>query len=174
MSNVAHAKKSPVSETNGCACGWGRHCRCLAGRERFWESTLVEQMREFLASGPDLVGRRRTLDAFRETVAAHDQGKRDQEALIALYDVLPRQKDIDLVQRLTCDDYRAPETDEEIAARLRTPVEHVRDLRARIVAAYEGRPLPVPRAWRVAAAGRRRRVRAQRAARLSRRAKAVA
>jgi hypothetical protein len=125
-------------------------------------------MRALQASGADLVKRRRALAAMRETVAAYDQHDRDTEALRVLYRLLPRQKDIDLVQRITCDDLRDPQTDEEIAIGTRTPVEHVRALRAHVLAAYEGRPLPVPREWRRAAAERQARraagARARRAA----------
>lgn len=157
MTNVAHAKKSPVSETTGCACGWGIHCRCGESNRRFWDWKLVDQMREFLESGSDLARRRRKLEAMRETVAAYDQRERDTLALRKLYDVLPRQKDIELVQRITCDDHRSPWTDEQIAYWKRTPLEHVRTLRAYIVDAYEGRPLRVPREWRAAAKARQAR-----------------
>jgi hypothetical protein len=123
-----------------------------------------------LESGADLSTRRRTIEALRETVAAFEQGDRDTNALRALFDTLPRQKDVDIVRRLTCDDYRAPETDEEIAERTRTPLEHVRELRARVAAAYEGRPLPVPAEWRAAVKELRARRLARRKAIRARRA----
>jgi hypothetical protein len=165
MTNVARAKNAPVLAAEGCRCGWGKHCRCLEGQARFYRGRLVGQMRAFVRAGGDLAERRRVLAVMRESVDSLDRLHADTDALHTLYDVLPRRKDIDLVQRITCDDFREPQTDEEIAAETRTPLEHVRFLRTCVVATYEGRTLPVPRGWRQAAAERRARERAIKAAR---------
>jgi hypothetical protein len=157
MANVAHAKKSPVSQPSGCACGWGRHCRCGEGASRFYDWWLVGQMRDFLRSGNDVPRRLSAIDKMRATVDAFDRLDEDTVLLRALYDLLPRRKDIALVQRITCDDQRSPQSDEEIAGCSRTPLDRVRLLRALIADAYAGRPVRVPREWRVAAKERRAR-----------------
>jgi hypothetical protein len=122
-------------------------------------------MRDFVESGADLGKRRRALGVLRETVEKYDERERAEKALRALYRVLPRRKDIDLVRRIVCDDARAPQCDEEIAERWRTPLEHVRHLRALVVDAYEGRPVRVPRGWREIAKQRRASEQAARRAR---------
>ena len=166
MSNVAHAKKTT---TEGCACGWGRHCRCRSVWS--WHIELERAVRALLASGSDLAKRRRAHDHMRELIALEDQRERDEKALRALYHTLPRFKDIDLVRRILNDDsHSEPWTDEQIAEWMATPIEHVRDLRARVAATLEGNPLPVPRAWRVAARERRARLEETRAARAARKA----
>jgi hypothetical protein len=164
MANVAHAKKTTVSQTTECSCGWGRHCLCLSGRDFAHE--LERAARLLISSGGDLGNRRRAHDSMRETIDLIDQRNRDSVALGKLYDSLPRWKDIDLVRRILNDDrHPEPWTDEQIAEWMVTPIEHVRDLRTRVTAAFDGRPLPVPHAWRVAARERRAKFKAQYAAR---------
>jgi hypothetical protein len=169
MANVAHAKKSPVSETTGCACGWGRHCLCIY--DHWFQRRIEKAARQLLASGGDLAERRRAHESMSETVDLIDQRERDQKALIKFYKTLPRYKDIELCRRLLNDDTRSRVwTDEEIADWMRTPIEHVRDLRARVGAVLDGKPLPVPREWRIAARERHARDEEKRAARAARKA----
>ncbi len=156
MTNVTASKTSPNFRPTGCPCGWGRHCRCLTAYGA--ELRLPELVRELLDSGSDLRRRRSAHAALRQFMELHEQRARDKVAIAELYRMLPRLKDVELVRRITCEDYSAPLTDEELAQRTRTPVEHVRDLRARVVAAYEGRPLPVPVSWIEKAKERRRAV----------------
>lgn len=171
---TARLAKTTTTVNSGCPCNWGKHCRCTEGARRFYDWELVGLMRTFLRSGADLTKRRRAIAEMRETIAAFDQVDADTVLLREFYDTLPRRKDIDLVQRITCDDHRAPQTDEEIAERWRTPLEHVRDLRARVAAVYAGNPLPMPREWRAAARVRRAKERREREARAARRAAARA
>jgi hypothetical protein len=173
MTNVAHAKKSPVSQPSGCPCGWGRHCRCLY--DWHYDHELEQAVRLLLSSGEDLNRRRCAHELMRDTIDVIDLRERDKKALIKFYGTLPRPKDIDLCRRLLNDDSkRGVWTDEQISKWMCTPIEHVGDLRARIAAVFEGNPLPVSRAWRVAAREWRTRLKTQRAAKAARRAKAVA
>jgi hypothetical protein len=169
MTNVAHAKKSPVSETTGCPCGWGRHCRCRSSWR--YHHDLERAVRELLSSGSDLGKRRRAHATMRELIDLEDQRDRDDKALRKLFDTLPRHKDVDLVRRLMNDDARDDVwTDEQIAEWTRTPLAHVRDLRVRVAAALAGAPLPTPTAWRAPARARVAKNEAKWAARRARRA----
>lgn len=164
-----HAKGSDRS----CPCGWGRHCLCVY--DWHFDNELESAVRLLLSSGGDLAKRRRAHERMRDTIDLIDQRARDKKALTKLFDTLPRRKDIDLVRRILNDDARSRVwSDEEISNWMSTPIEHVRDLRARVAAVFDGNPLPVPRVWREMAKERRTREQerwaARKAARRARRA----
>jgi hypothetical protein len=168
MTTVTRATISTTpSITKPCPCGWGKHCRCL--HDWHFARDLERAVRSLLTSGGDLSKRRRAHEAMLSTVEVIDQRERDTRALRGLYKVLPRHKDLEIVHRLVNDDrHSGPWTDEQIADRMRAPLEHVRTLRGLIAAAYDGRPLALPRGWRAAARARRAKVRAMFASRSAR------
>lgn len=158
MTNVAHTKKStrnalPIlcaecrSYTQVGAYPARAHCSCL--REDAMHDDSIPLIAKLLDGGTDLVKRREARQGLRSILAREEQRAREYAAEIAFRKALARafergeckRRDLDICDALLGNRWRM--SVEQCAARWRVSVDHVKDLRARLLRALEGQPVAV-------------------------------